>query len=146
MAREPQMKPRHAPEPEAHFSRNRIVVIAASLLAMVVAAALGWLLMVTLPKQWGTTQMLPIREVTFVGAMQRVNASELKRVAGGIRGSMLRTDLAEVKAAVGQLAWVRHVDVRRRFPSTLEVSVEEHEPFAHWKSVEVPTNAGQHAR
>lgn len=136
MAREPRLKPRHAPEPEAHFSRNRIVVIVASLLAMVVAAAMGWLLMVTLPKQWGNTQMLPIREVTFVGSMQRVDASELKRVAGGIRGSMLRTDLAEVKTAVRQVAWVRSVDVRRRFPSTLEVSVEEHEPFAHWKSVE----------
>jgi len=31
---------------------------------------------------------------------------------------------------------VRNADVRRRFPATLEVSVEEHRPFARWKDDE----------
>ena len=77
--------------------------------------------------------MLPIRAVTFVGGMQRVDAAELQRIAGGIRGSMLRTDLNEVKAAIKQVHWVRNAEVRRRFPATLEVSVEEHQPFARWQ-------------
>jgi cell division protein FtsQ len=136
MDREPKIKPRHAPEPAAHFTRNRVVVIGASLLAMLFAAALVWVVMATLPKKWDAAQMLPIRDVTFVGDMTRVDASELKRIAGGIRGSMLRTDLAEVKAAVKKIQWVRDADVRRRFPSTLEVSIEEHQPYAHWKSTE----------
>ena len=136
MAREPQSKSRHAPEPALHFTRNRVVVIGASLLAMLFAAALVWAVMMTLPKQWDAAQMLPIRDVTFVGDMKRVDAHELKRIAGGIRGSMLRTDLAEVKAAVRKIPWVRDADVRRHFPSTLEVSVEEHRPFAHWKNID----------
>ena len=136
MDREPKIKPRHTPEPVPHFTRNRVVVIGASLLAMLFAAALVWVVMATLPKKWDAAQMLPIRDVTFVGDIKRVDAHELKRIAGGIRGSMLRTDLAEVKAAVKKIPWVRDADVRRRFPSTLEVSVEEHEPYAHWKSTD----------
>ena len=135
MARQPQPqhRPRHAPEPTAHFTRNRVAVIAASLLAMIVAAVLVWLTLTTLPKKFDSALMLPIREVVFVGDMQHVDASELKRIAGGIRGSMLRTDLNDVKAAISQIHWVRSADVRRRFPSTLEVSIEEHLPFAQWQ-------------
>ena len=136
MARQPQTQQRHAPESGAHFTRNRVVVIAASLLAMLVAAVLVWLLMTTLPKKSDSALMLPIREVTFVGDMHRVDADELKRIAGGIRGSMLRTDLNEVKAAIRQVHWVRNADVRRRFPSTLEVSIEEHLPFAQWQAAD----------
>ena len=131
MARQPQ--PRHPAEPGAHFTRNRVVVIAASLVAMLVAAALVWLAMTTLPGKFDTSRMLPIGEVTFVGELQHVDAGELKRIAGGIRGSMLRTDLNDVKAAIGQVHWIRNADVRRRFPATLEVSVEEHRAFARWK-------------
>ena len=135
MPREPKTKntpPRHAPETTVHFARNRVVVIAASLLAMVVAAALVWLAMGALSKT-AASPMFPISQVTFVGEMQRVDKAELESVAGGIRGSMLQTDLNEVKAAIEQVHWVRNADVRRRFPSTLEVSVEEHQPFAKWK-------------
>ncbi len=134
MARQPKPQPRHAPEPAAHFTRNRVVVIAASLLAMLVAAVLAWLAMGALSKNVNSTPMFPIGEVTFVGDMQRVDAAELKRVAGGIRGSMLQTNLNDVKAAIKQVHWVRNADVRRRFPATLEVSVEEHRPFARWKN------------
>jgi cell division protein FtsQ len=77
--------------------------------------------------------MFPIKEVTFVGQMERVDKSDLESVAGGIRGSMLHTDLNDVKAAIKQVHWVRNAEVRRRFPSTLEVSIEEHRPFAKWK-------------
>lgn len=126
--------PRHAPEPETHFTRNRVVVIGAALLAMQVAAALVWLAMSSVSKNVDLSMLLPIREVTIVGSMQRVSAAELNRVAGGIRGSMLRTDLNEVKAAMKQVHWVRSADVRRRFPGTLEVSIEEHGPFARWKT------------
>ena len=133
MRRQPQPQPRHAPERTAHFTRNRVVVIAASLLAMLAAAVLVWLAMGTLSKDVDSAPMFPIKEVTFVGAMQRTNAAELERVAGGIRGSMLQTNLNDVKAAIKEVRWVRNADVRRRFPSTLEVTVEEHRPFAKWR-------------
>ena len=132
MPRSSKPQRKHAPATGAHYTRRRVLVIAASVFAMLAAALLATLGMTKLPKTIGAATLLPIGEVIFVGDMQRVDAAELKRVAGGIRGSMLRTDLNEVKAAVKQVHWVRNADVRRRFPATLEVRIEEHRPFAKW--------------
>ena len=93
MPREPKTKnppPRHAPQATVHFARNRVVVIAASLLAMLVAAALVWLAMGALSNS-AASPTFPILQVTFVGEMQRVDRAALESVAGGIRGSMLQT-------------------------------------------------------
>ena len=136
MARRPKPQPRHAPEPGAHFTRNRVVVIAVSMMAMLIAAVLVWLATGSLPNGTDSSPTFPIKQVTFVGEMQRVDSAELARVAGGIRGSMMRTNLSDVKAVFKQVHWVRNADVRRRFPATLEVSVEEHRPFARWKDGE----------
>ena len=133
MPRQPKPQPRHAPEPDAHFTRNRVVVIAVSMLAMLIAAVLVWLAMGSLSSGTDSSPTFPIKQVTFVGEMQRVDSAELARVVGGIRGSMIRTNLSDVKAVIKQVHWVRNADVRRRFPATLEVSVEEHRPFARWK-------------
>ena len=136
MARQPKPQPRLVPEPGAHFTRNRVVVLAVSMLAMLIAAVLVWLAMGSLFNGADSLPTFPIKQVTFVGDMQRVDSAELARVAGGIRGSMMRTNLSDVKAVFKQVHWVRNADVRRRFPATLEVSVEEHRPFARWKDGE----------
>lgn len=120
------------------FLRKRMVVIAAAFAAMLVAGGAAWFAIVAMSKEAAQMNLLPIREVTFAGVpgeLKRVDADELKRIAGAIRnmgGSMLRTDLNQVKAAVKQVAWVRDAEVRRRFPATLEVHIEEHTPFARW--------------
>ena len=125
------------------FMRKRVVVIAAALVAMLIAAGGAWFAIAAMSN--GAASMavlpsLPIRSVTFTGVdgeLKRVEAGELKRIAGAIQnigGSMLKTDLNQVKAAVREVEWVRDAEVRRRFPSTLEVRIEEHAPFARWQS------------
>ncbi len=119
--------------------RNRSVVIGAAFAAMLIAAGLAWFAIVTMSREAAQVNLLPIREVTFAtvsGELKRVDAGELKRIAGAIQsmeGSMLRTDLNQVKAAVRQVEWVRDAEVRRRFPATLEIRIEEHLPFARWQ-------------
>lgn len=119
--------------------RKRMVVIGAALVAMLVAGGVAWFSIAAVSTETAQMNLLPIRAVTFAamsGELKRVDAGELKRIAGAIQnmgGSMLRTDLNQVKAAVKQVEWVRDVDVRRRFPSTLEVHIEEHVPFARWQ-------------
>ncbi len=119
--------------------RKRIVVIGAAFTAMLVAGGVAWFAIAAMPKEAARINLLPIRAVTFVGVtgeFKRVNADELKRIAGAIQnmgGSMLRTDLNQVKAAVKQVEWVRDAEVRRRFPATLDVHIEEHAPFARWQ-------------
>lgn len=131
------------------FTRKRSVVIGAALAAMLFAGVAAWLAIAGVSKvsmQWNP---LPIREVRFAaaeGGMKRVDAAELKRIAGGIQalgGSMLRTDLAQVKTVMKQVEWVRDVDVRRRFPGTLEIRVEEHQPFARWQMAGAEPDGGQ---
>ena len=116
--------------------RNRVTVITVSLLAMSIAATFAWLAMGWLSKKADSSVMFPIESVRFVGEVQRVDAAELKRVAGGIRGSMLQTNLSDVQAAIKQVHWVRNAEVRRRFPATLEVNLEEHRAVAKWQSGE----------
>ena len=120
------------------FFRKRIVVLAAGFGAMSLAAVSAWL-------AWRALPEVPVREVLFVNAVAgefaHVKADDLGRVARAVaatRVSVLRTDLAEVKAAVEQVSWVRRADVRRRLPNKIEVSIEEQEPFAIWRNVAKP--------
>ncbi len=117
------------------FFRQRIVVLVGAFLAMLTAAGVVWMVWKWLP-EW------PVREVKFKGEFKQVNANDLAKVANAIanvnantRRSMLRADLDEVQAAVKQVAWVRNVDVRRQLPSTLEIVIEEHTPYGHWRDV-----------
>jgi cell division protein FtsQ len=142
-------KPRSAkPSPAAHgtqsapgieaFMRKRLVVIGAAFAAMLIAGGAAWLAIDAVSREATQMNPLPIRAVTFVaakGEFKRVDAGELKRLAGALQnmgGSMLRTDLNQVRAAVRQIEWVRDAEVRRRFPGTLEIVIEEHTPFARW--------------
>ena len=124
------------------FTRKRAVVIGAALTAMLLATVGAWVGISALSNESAgmkTMPMLPIRTVIFIGGkgeLTRVDATELKRIAGAIQsmgGNMLRTDLNQVKAAVKEVAWVRDAEVRRRFPATLEVRIEEHAAFARWQ-------------
>lgn len=119
--------------------RKRMVVIGAAFAAMLVAAGAVWFAIAAMSGESAQTSLAPIRAVTFsatAGPLKRVDTDELRRIAGAIQnmgGSMLRTDLSQVRAAVRQVEWVRDAEVRRRFPSTLEVRIEEHTPFARWQ-------------
>lgn len=118
------------------FFRQRMVVLTGAFLAMLTAAGLAWMMWKWLP-EW------PVREVKFKGEFKQVNADDLAKVANAIaktRRSMLRADLDEVQTAVKQVAWVRNADVRRQLPATLEIVIEEHTPYGHWRDV-AGTNA-----
>ena len=134
------------------FMRKRVVVIGAALTAMLVAAVAAWFAISAMTRDAtandvkALSPLLPVRNMTFTGtdgALQRVDQGELKRIASAIQsmgGSMLRTDLNQVKAAVLDVEWVRAADVRRRFPATLEVRIEEHVPYARWRREETETD------
>ncbi len=49
------------------------------------------------------------------------------------RMSLVSLDPADVQLRVQSLDWVEHAQVRRLWPSTLEVSVERRQSFARWQ-------------
>jgi cell division protein FtsQ len=45
---------------------------------------------------------------------------------------MLHLNLVDLASIVKQVPWVREATIRRQFPSTMVVAIEEHKLVAHW--------------
>lgn len=99
------------------------------LLMLVGAAALlaaGAIWLVQVPS-------LPVREVVFTSALQHTHRAELEEVLPpALKGNFFSLNLEAVRGSLERLPWVRKADVRRVWPKTLEVRVEEHKPVARW--------------
>jgi len=74
-----------------------------------------------------------LREVRIAAGLTHVTREEIEDlVRREVRGSFFTLDLDRARGAFVRLPWVRHVAVRRRWPVGLDVTLEEHEPFARW--------------
>lgn len=99
-----------------------LLVLAAS--AVLLAAAAVWL--VRMPS-------LPVRHVVFSGPLEHIRRGEIERVLPStLRGNFFSLNLETVRGSLETLPWVRKVEVRRIWPASLEVSIEEHRPAARW--------------
>jgi len=99
------------------------LLLAAAAAALVVAAAV-----------WSTRlPLFPLREVVLTHELQEVRRSEVERsLAGLLRGNFFSVNLEALRQSLEKLPWVRHAEVRRQWPSRIELSLEEHQPAAHW--------------
>lgn len=76
---------------------------------------------------------LPVKRVTVEGDLRHVDRSALiTAVSPHVRGSFLDVDVARIRAAGESLPWVRQVRVRRVWPDTLHLIVEEQQAIARW--------------
>jgi cell division protein FtsQ len=70
---------------------------------------------------------------TAEAQLRRVNALTIRSTAlPRIRGNFFTANLDAVRAAFESVPWVRKATVRREWPNTLLVTIEEHEPLATW--------------
>ena len=108
-------------------ARSFLVMGAGAICGMaLLAACLGaiyWLLM---------PQHFPLTRVEFRGTLERTTRGELEKALPRVSGNFFAADLAEVRASLERLPWVRHVAVRRMWPSRLEITIEEHVALARW--------------
>ncbi|HUQ29179.1 MAG TPA: cell division protein FtsQ/DivIB [Usitatibacter sp.] len=106
--------------------RTRVLPAAAGA-AMVAALAAGaWY-------GYGYATSLPIQRVVFVGDAGRIARADLEAFAQSVQGAgSSGASLAAVREAARRIPWVRDASVRRRFPDSIEVSFETHEPLARW--------------
>jgi len=108
------------------FATNALIVIA--LLAFL-SAALGWLI------------SLPYFELRHVqigaapgSALRHVNQPTLiDSIRRAPSGNFFTVDMTKVKTAVEEVSWVRKATVRRLWPDTLVVLIEEHRAAALWE-------------
>src|SRR5215208_2974646 len=104
------------------------VALAAGILAgiAVLAACFGGLYWLLLPEHF------PLTRVELKGALEKTTTAELESALPRAAGNFFAADLADIRARLERLPWVRRVAVRRVWPGRLEISVEEHVALARW--------------
>jgi len=96
---------------------------------------LGTVLAVSLVVYVATLWLMnrPIQAVVIDGAFERVTAIEVEDALGHyIQTGFLSADLTAMRRQLCALPWVANAQVRRRWPGTIEVDIEEQNPVARW--------------
>lgn len=76
---------------------------------------------------------LPIVHVTVDGDFAHTDKNRLvKVVTPYVTGSFINVDVAKLREAGEALPWVRLIQVKRSWPDTLHLVVEEHQAIAQW--------------
>jgi cell division protein FtsQ len=104
-----------------------LTALAATLATMAVLALLAacayWLV---------RQPVFAIREIVVTTPLARASAPHLETVLRDeLKGTFFTMRLDEAREAIGRVAWVRSVALRRHWPPRLEVAIEEHVPLAH---------------
>ena len=76
---------------------------------------------------------LPVQRSGFAHELQHVRRVEVEQALPAALKNNFQRQPGAVRAALEKLPWVRRVEVRRVWPSRLEVQVEEHRPAARWE-------------
>ncbi len=101
---------------------NRLLVLLATGVVCVVGLR-GWIAL----------QEIPVQRIAVTGSLHRTQTEVVQdMVQPALVGGFLSANLDEVRARLQDLPWIYRVSVRRRWPSTLEISVQEQLPIARW--------------
>lgn len=77
--------------------------------------------------------IFPLQSVVLKQVPMQVTKEEIEQaVQRSVRGNFFAVNLNQTRQAFEQLPWVRKASVRRKFPWSLEVELEEHVAFARW--------------
>lgn len=85
-----------------------------------------------------------IDQLKIKGNFRYLEPSDIEGVIGTkALTNFFSIELVEIKRKVESLPWVRHADIRREWPNTLVVNVEEHIPVMRWKDDMWVTSTGK---
>ena len=60
-----------------------------------------------------------------------------------LNGTFFTLSLAEARASLQRVSWVKSVALRRQWPDRLEVTIAEHEPLARWNDAALVDTEGE---
>lgn len=77
--------------------------------------------------------LFPLRHVEVKGDLRHVTYQQVSYIVSSeFKGNFFTLDLVKVGNGFQKLPWVRNVSLRRQWPDTLEVNMEEHVALARW--------------
>ena len=78
-------------------------------------------------------QSLPMRQLQIEGTLRYLSQEELQAQVGPhVRGGFFNVDVVAIQRVAQELDWVDRVSVRRVWPDTLRLHVQEQQPLARW--------------
>lgn len=111
------------------WNKPQLLNAIADLLVLVATAALVAGVAVWLAR----VPAMPVQQVVFTEALAHTRRAEVEQVLPqALKGNFFSLNLEQVRAVLETLPWVRRAEVRRIWPSRLEIAVEEHVPAARW--------------
>ncbi len=95
--------------------------------------------------QWLMQQMdRPVTNVSINGEFTRVSREEAAdKVYAAMGNSFMKLNLVEIQAQLTAMPWVDRVQVARRWPDQLVVSLVEHRPIAQWGERDALNHRGE---
>lgn len=89
----------------------------------IVAAMNGWL----------ASDRWPFRDLSVHGAFKHVSLEQVHAAAApSLKSGYFAIDLERVRASVSALPWIERVEVRKRWPDQISLSIIEREAVASW--------------
>ena len=118
------------------FASGMLALIALFLLAV---GGLAWVSFgIVANDRW------PIRWLELNGAFQRVSAEQIKaRITPLMDESFFTLDMQELDEAARRIPWVSSVHIQKRWPDTVDVTIEEFVPIAHWNQGQLISDRGE---
>ena len=112
-----------------HGNRGFSAGVALTLLLFVMAAAgVAWVYNGMIAQE-----RRPIRWLEIDGPFERVSAEQVRALlAPMVNGSFFTVNTRQMREKAGGMPWVASVTVQKIWPDTVQVTIHEHAPVAHW--------------
>ena len=84
---------------------------------------------------WGAPRLhlFPLGEVRVIHELQEVRRNDVEQsLTELLHGNFFTVNPEALRLSLEQLPWVRRAEVWRKWPSRIEVRIEEHRAAAHW--------------
>ncbi len=122
------------------WDRPQLVIWVANLLYALATLALLYTVLFVVVHM----PIFPFRQIEVVGDLNHVTRQQVEYIVRNeLKGNFFTLDLNQARLAFEKLPWARSVNVRRRWPDRLEVTLEEHVALARWGNVALVNTKGE---
>jgi cell division protein FtsQ len=117
-------------EPAGFWDKPVLMDLVSDLLIILGVASFAWAAIVAMQR----LPIFPLRQLVVTTPLEQVGRAQVEQAArSALVGNFFTVNLDTVRTSFEQLPWVRKASVRRHWPDTLELSLEEHVAAARWQ-------------